>query len=230
MAGIWQSHVHNQLLWRQTHPIRRKSMMRSIPFWDLAPSWSWASIDAAVEWPLHVQDIESRLCTITIDENSSTLRVNGTLLNLTYENCLSIPGELGTITMTTPLQRSAGTIQFDFYPDSWFLHKVSVSAADSLEYLVHNTSALPIQLQSHPLLSSIECLILWKDSSLRRGAYRRVGFARMQGDVLNGPGSKTFVRDLLSGTTEVFAQNRGIHNQVHYDPSLQSGPHLIKIM
>lgn len=222
MAGIWQAHLHNQLLWRQTYRAPQKSLVLSFPFWDLAPSWSWASLNAAVEWPLHVQEVGNRLCTITVDKESNTLRVNGMFLTVLHESCVSITGEPGAISMTTTLPRFTGTIRVDFYLDAWFLHKVSISAADSLRYLIHNTSTLPVQLQSHPLLSSIECLVLWKDSDLKGGAYRRVGFARIHGDVLNGPESRLLVRSLLSAMTEIY-------NQVHHDPSRQAGPYLIRI-
>jgi hypothetical protein len=81
LAGLWEGAIHAHLLW-----YARKAPQRAF---DLAPSWSWASVDGPVGWlPKSMPDFE------IIDEDTCIVDLEHTIVNETNRAAQSMRGKL----------------------------------------------------------------------------------------------------------------------------------------
>lgn len=216
VAGIWEPYWHTQLLWRQKRTVAasKPKDMPTSPDWSFAPSWSWASINATIQWNLYTEtlDTNDHLCLITLKQQdskpSSSLQVNGVLLELPSEECGIITNTHGINSLTIELRFAPLSAICEYSLDSWFRHKAFASDAGSItidhQYLVNSTVILPIQGHS---FAGISCLLLWRDPQLEQRTYRRVGIVMMRDQVLE---NRRPCQDLVAKIQKHVSGTRGM--------------------
>jgi hypothetical protein len=177
LAGLWQSDLHQQLLWR-----RRKSKQATDATIELpsgqsqiyrAPSWSWASIDRPVEraipkfWDTRIQLIEllEHECVPTAEDptgqiDNAFLKVRGHLLHARFSE----------------LQNEDSNIKIDKVG-----HVNAVFDVDTVE-LSEELWYLPILSYRNfvcdiPMGPSSNALVIGLIISIRNGQYSRRGLA-----------------------------------------------------
>jgi hypothetical protein len=197
VAGIWDVHAHNQLLWIQSTPTHPSALDNASEpsVWSYLPSWSWASVGSAVWWDIYQVanfDKDDRLCQIKLNQHligpCHSFCINGVLLKLRIEECGPRIEPDTTAYNHQKMQRPIKLYLHRFrlcctyYVDSWFLSELSETTHGtqliSLDSLVYKTVALPVQWYRRQF-QGIFCLLLWRDPRFGRGVYRRVGVVKM---------------------------------------------------
>lgn len=166
VAGLWDLDLAFAICWRRRGPGQRPGLYR-------APSFSWASIDAAVEWPLRASMMGMDLKVNSIDVQQQSDDLFGRVSSCS----LSIQCQLRRALVTARKRISAGSVDL-----TWELRSTSNKLLGTafMDDDYHNDGS-----------TSVDCLILNKNGKgqtllleqISEGGqrYQRIGVAELLG-------------------------------------------------
>jgi hypothetical protein len=188
LFGIWKDDLHRQLLWKQPYyNFNEKIECISNPIRDcLIPSWTWASVDGPVVWSRDFFPGMKNSCLTAFShfldsdqmQSAATLSIRGPLF--------SINAEKSKFHICTQDRKYFGykidggqlTVNIIYHLDHWYL-KCYGQAVSQWSQIPETLIFLPILGWLSANVRGAACLLLWRDSKMPKGMYRRAGFATM---------------------------------------------------
>ncbi|OAG00938.1 HET-domain-containing protein [Paraphaeosphaeria sporulosa] len=210
LLGQWSDDLHLGLLWSQKRPFPSSAHALA---WPEVPSWSWASLNAPVDWYLYDLTVDSQqdptsLCKSInpmTEPDSHAMTLIGNLMRL------DVPDQNGGPRWFT-FDNGSLTLAYwtffswQFYLDQWYFDSLQGKDDEMKTHaMLSSVFFIPLLYKNY---RQIICLVLLPLPSVGRGIFRRAGILHIYNPA--GGVNKNFTptaREYQKNITENFYQD-----------------------